>query len=103
MRSSFRLVGEYSVLHTAPVYVPSRTGKSPFLLIGDSGCFKFAGIRVILVLVNYYRLSSRYHNFTWRPWQQNPTDESQFRTGDRYLGRAVWENTWDLSSSAPLS
>ena len=29
---------------------------------------------------------------TWRPWQQNPTDELRFRTGDRYLGRAVWEH-----------
>src|SRR6202795_4605826 len=29
---------------------------------------------------------------TWRPWQQNPTDEFRFRTGDRYLGRAVWEH-----------
>ena len=29
---------------------------------------------------------------TWRQWQQNPTDEFRFRTGDRYLGRAVWEH-----------
>jgi hypothetical protein len=29
---------------------------------------------------------------TWRPWQQNPKDEFRFRTGDRYLGRAVWEH-----------
>ena len=29
---------------------------------------------------------------TWRPWQQNPTDEFRFRTGDRYLGRVVWEH-----------
>ena len=29
---------------------------------------------------------------TWRPWQQNPLDEFRFRTGDRYLGRAVWEH-----------
>ena len=29
---------------------------------------------------------------TWRPWQQNRTDEFRFRTGDRYLGRAVWEH-----------
>lgn len=29
---------------------------------------------------------------TWRSWQQNPTDEFRFRTGDRYLGRAVWEH-----------
>ena len=62
MRSSFRLVGEYSVLHTVPVYVPSRTGKSPFLLIADSGCFKFAGVRVFLVLAYFYKLSARYHN-----------------------------------------
>jgi hypothetical protein len=29
---------------------------------------------------------------TWRPWQQNEKDEFRFRTGDRYLGRAVWEH-----------
>jgi len=29
---------------------------------------------------------------TWRPWQQNPTDEFRFRTGDQYLGRAIWEH-----------
>ena len=27
-----------------------------------------------------------------RPWQQNAKDEFRFRTGDRYLGRAVWEH-----------
>jgi hypothetical protein len=55
MRSSFRLVGEYSVMHTVPVYVPLRTGKSPFLLIADSGCFKFAGARVFLILAYFYK------------------------------------------------
>jgi hypothetical protein len=55
MRSSFRLVGEYSVMHTVLVYVPSRTGKSPFLLIADSGCFKFAGARVFLILAYFYK------------------------------------------------
>jgi hypothetical protein len=29
---------------------------------------------------------------TWGPWQQNPTDEFRFRTGDRYLGLALWEH-----------
>ena len=29
---------------------------------------------------------------TWRPWQQSAKDEFRFRTGDRYLGRAVWEH-----------
>ena len=29
---------------------------------------------------------------TWRPWQQNDNDDFRFRTGDRYLGRAVWEH-----------
>jgi hypothetical protein len=29
---------------------------------------------------------------TWRPWQQNENDEFRIRTGDRYLGRAVWEH-----------
>jgi hypothetical protein len=29
---------------------------------------------------------------TWGPWQQNAKDEFRFRTGDRYLGRAVWEH-----------
>ncbi len=29
---------------------------------------------------------------TWRAWQQNENDEFRFRTGDRYLGRAVWEH-----------
>jgi hypothetical protein len=29
---------------------------------------------------------------TWRPWQQKAKDEFRFRTGDRYLGRAVWEH-----------
>jgi hypothetical protein len=29
---------------------------------------------------------------TWRPWQQHAKDEFRFRTGDRYLGRAVWEH-----------
>jgi hypothetical protein len=29
---------------------------------------------------------------TWRPWQQNAGNDFRFRTGDRYLGRAVWEH-----------
>jgi hypothetical protein len=29
---------------------------------------------------------------TWRSWQQNEKDEFRFRTGDRYLGRAIWEH-----------
>jgi hypothetical protein len=29
---------------------------------------------------------------TWRPWEQSPENELRFRTGDRYLGRAVWEH-----------
>jgi hypothetical protein len=29
---------------------------------------------------------------TWGPWQQKPKDEFRLRTGDRYLGRAVWEH-----------
>jgi hypothetical protein len=29
---------------------------------------------------------------TWRAWQQNENQEFRFRTGDRYLGRAVWEH-----------
>jgi hypothetical protein len=37
-------------------------------------------------------ISSADHTITWRPWRQNPTDEFRFRTGDRYLGRAVWEH-----------
>src|SRR5260370_41875275 len=28
----------------------------------------------------------------WRRWQQNAQDEFRFRTGDRYLERAVWEH-----------
>src|ERR1700731_212407 len=37
-------------------------------------------------------LNGADRTITWRPWQQNPTDEFRFRTGDRYLGRAVWEH-----------
>ena len=29
---------------------------------------------------------------TWGPWHENETKEFRFRTGDRYLGRAVWEH-----------
>src|SRR6476619_1361723 len=29
---------------------------------------------------------------TWKPWQKNAKDEFRFRTGDRYLGRAVWDH-----------
>jgi hypothetical protein len=29
---------------------------------------------------------------TWRPWQRNAKDDFRFRTGDRYLGRAIWEH-----------
>jgi hypothetical protein len=29
---------------------------------------------------------------TWRPWHQSPQGEYRFRTGDRYLGRGVWEH-----------
>jgi hypothetical protein len=36
--------------------------------------------------------NSADRTITWRPWQQNPLDEFRFRTGDRYLGRAVWEH-----------
>jgi hypothetical protein len=37
-------------------------------------------------------LNGADRTITWRPWQQNPTDEFRFRTGDRYLGHAVWEH-----------
>ena len=37
-------------------------------------------------------LNGADRTITWRPWQQNPTDEFRFRTGDRYLRRAVWEH-----------
>jgi hypothetical protein len=29
---------------------------------------------------------------TWKPWQQNANNDFRFRTGDRYLGRAVREH-----------
>jgi hypothetical protein len=29
---------------------------------------------------------------TWRAWRQSPKGEYRFRTGDRYLGRGVWEH-----------
>jgi hypothetical protein len=29
---------------------------------------------------------------TWGPWHESETEEFRFRTGDRYLGRAVWEH-----------
>jgi len=38
------------------------------------------------------KFSGADRTITWRPWQQNETDEFRFRTGDRYLGRAVWEH-----------
>jgi hypothetical protein len=38
------------------------------------------------------KFSGADRTITWGPWQQNPTDEFRFRTGDRYLGRAVWEH-----------
>src|SRR5258707_15191176 len=37
-------------------------------------------------------LNGADRTITWRPWQQNVNDEFRFRTGDRYLGRAVWEH-----------
>ena len=37
-------------------------------------------------------LNSADRTITWRPWQKNAKDEFGFRTGDRYLGRAVWEH-----------
>ena len=37
-------------------------------------------------------ISSADRTITWRSWRQNRTDEYRFRTGDRYLGRAVWEH-----------
>jgi len=38
------------------------------------------------------KFSGADRTITWGPWQQNPKDEFRFRTGDRYLGRAVWEH-----------
>jgi hypothetical protein len=38
------------------------------------------------------KLSGADRTITWGPWQQNPKDEFRFRTGDRYLGHAVWEH-----------
>ena len=47
--------------------------------------------------VRYYKSSKEAfegpdRTITWRPWQQSAKDEFRFRTGDRYLGRAVWEH-----------
>jgi hypothetical protein len=38
------------------------------------------------------KFSGADHTITWRAWQQNENDEFRFRTGDRYLGGAVWEH-----------
>jgi hypothetical protein len=38
------------------------------------------------------KFSGADRTITWGPWQQNPKDEFRFRTGDRYLGHAVWEH-----------
>jgi hypothetical protein len=38
------------------------------------------------------KFSGADRTITWGPWQQNPADEFRFRTGDRYIGRAVWEH-----------
>ena len=38
------------------------------------------------------KFSGADRTITWRPWQQNENDEFRFRTGDRYLWRAVWEH-----------
>ena len=38
------------------------------------------------------KFSGADRSITWGPWQQNPKDEFRFRTGDRYLGHAVWEH-----------
>ena len=38
------------------------------------------------------RFNGADRTITWRQWQQNEMDEFRFRTGDRYLGRAVWEH-----------
>jgi hypothetical protein len=38
------------------------------------------------------KISGADRTITWGPWQQNPKDEFRFRTGDRYLGHAVWEH-----------
>jgi hypothetical protein len=40
---------------------------------------------------------------TCRPWQQNPTDEFQFRSGYRYLGRGVWEHYLEFEQLRPSS
>jgi hypothetical protein len=40
---------------------------------------------------------------TWRSWQQNVKDEFRFRTGDRYLGRAVWEHYLGFEQHRPSS
>lgn len=29
---------------------------------------------------------------TWKPWHQSPEGAYRFRTGDRYLGRRMWEH-----------
>ena len=29
---------------------------------------------------------------TWRPWREGREGDYRFRTGDRYLGNAVWEH-----------
>jgi hypothetical protein len=63
----------------------------PFLLI--------LSILTPLVIPLNAQSISRSRNFsgadrtiTWGPWQQKPADEFRFRTGDRYLGHAVWEH-----------
>jgi hypothetical protein len=38
------------------------------------------------------KFSGADRTITWGPWQQNAKDEFRFRTGDRYLGRAVWKH-----------
>ena len=38
------------------------------------------------------KCSGADRTITWGPWQHNPKDEFRFRTGDRYLGHAVWEH-----------
>jgi hypothetical protein len=39
-----------------------------------------------------WTIDSPDRTITWKPWHQIPELEYRFRTGDRYLGHAIWEH-----------
>jgi hypothetical protein len=75
-----------------------ESGRILFLLIADSGCFKFAGVRAFLILAYFYRVSAGCP-LDFRPGARPAGDNAARRS---FIGLRTSVSKWPKESIASL-